>query len=495
MTSTDTVLPDTHVDHREVGGDLRCLHASPMYFLPNLGWILLGFATMAVPSPSGALLCLMALSLGWTASTVFVSGGPFLLPSSVMYLASSVFVGFACYYLVVLGSTTELSSLRVTAMIVYVATVMIDLVRSAFILRWGLTWPGPDRSRPRRFTGKPPRPFALKGVALILISRAPQLVVLNYELANAVGMVGVLMVVMSGLALRNRVRWGGDLVLILASLALPLFWTSLVFSGGGRLTVAGLAVAVAMIWNVVRPSRWFKVALLLAVPVAMLLGGMNRAQLIEEKYGVTDGTQLAKQGMYSVYDPLDRFATVVQEPDHPSGEKIGPRYGATFLNALMMPIPRSMWEGKPIGFGAEVTALMAPSMVRLGQSFSTLAFGEWYANFGWFGVAAMPLAFGWVVALIDRRHAAIVNEEQTTIDSWWRMVVLVCLVASMGDLYWGGTFTFFTRGGMAALVALMMWKFSTRRTSVTAAPSPVTPYRRRQTGAIPRTTSAAGGGR
>lgn len=138
---------------------------------------------------------------------------------------------------------------------------------------------------------------------------------------------------------------------------------------------------------------------------------------------------------------------------------------------------------------------MAPSMVRLGQSFSTLAFGEWYANFGWFGVAAMPLAFGWVVALIDRRHAAIVNEEQTTIDSWWRMVVLVCLVASMGDLYWGGTFTFFTRGGMAALVALMMWKFSTRRTSVTAAPSPVTPYRRRQTGAIPRTTSAAGGGR
>ena len=107
----------------------------------------------------------------------------------------------------------------------------------------------------------------------------------------------------------------------------------------------------------------------------------------------------------------------------------------------------------------------------------------------------MPLAFGWVVALIDRRHAAIVNEEQTTIDSWWRMVVLVCLVASMGDLYWGGTFTFFTRGGMAALVALMMWKFSTRRTSVTAAPSPVTPYRRRQTGAIPRTTSAAGGGR
>ena len=71
----------------------------------------------------------MALSLGWTASTVFVSGGPFLLPSSVMYLASSVFVGFACYYLVVLGSTTELSSLRVTAMIVYDATEMIALVR------------------------------------------------------------------------------------------------------------------------------------------------------------------------------------------------------------------------------------------------------------------------------------------------------------------------------------------------------------------------------
>ena len=39
-------------------------------------------------------------------------------------------------------------------------------------------------------------------------------------------------------------------------------------------------------------------------------------------------------------------------------------------------------------------------------------------------------------------------------------MVLVCLVTSLGDLFWAGTFTYYTRGGMAAIVAWVVGKIS-----------------------------------
>lgn len=485
MAIDDTVDGAPGEDPARRFGDVRFVQNDVLFFVPDLVWIVAAFATLLLPSPNTALLCIAALSLAWTVAVVRRSGGPYLVPSSVMYMASSVFLGFACYYLVVLGSKTEVENLRVTAVILFAATVLMEIVRSVFLMRWRVVWTVPAAAGRRIFEESSPRNYLTKAILLLVLSRAPFLIALNFELANAVGLVGVFMVVLAGVSWRNRIRWGGDLLLVFGSLALPVVWVSIVFQGGGRLTVAGLGIAVAMMWNVVKPSVWFKALILFAVPVFMIGAGINRTKLIEERHGVVEeGSALTSaSGLFSVYDPLDRFSTVVLEPDFPGGDGIGPRYGATFVNATLMPVPRSMWEGKPVGFGAEVTALMNPEMVHLGQSFSVLAFGEWYANFGWVGVGLMPVCFGWFIAVLDRRHARLVNLSTTTHEDWWRMVVLGCLVGSLGDLYWGGTFTFFTRGGMSFLVAFAMWRLS--RAPAIVSRVPATPFvRGTPTGAL-----------
>ena len=471
-----TIEQDPLAGMRGRVSDARFLRNGGLFFVTDLLWISAANATLLVPSPTAAMLCMAAVSLLWTIGVVKRSGGSYLLPSSVMYIASCVFLGFASYYLVVLGSTTEPAHIRVTVVILFSATVLIEIVRSALLLRWRVVWTVPDATDRHLFQESSPRHFLGKAFILLAVARTPMVLATNSEMANAIGLVGVFMIVLTGLSWRNRIRWGGDLLFVMVSIALPILWVSFVFKGGGRLTVAGLGIAVALMWNVVKPSMWFKVAILLSVPVFMIGAAVNRTDRIEARYGVTEAGSPLKSaaGLYSMYDPLDRFSTVVLEPGFPGGKSIGPRYGATFVNTAMMPIPRNMWEGKPAGFGAEVTALMSPESVRIGQSYAILSFGEWYANFGWIGVFVMPICFGWLVAVLDRRHAYLVNLPATTYDDWWRMVILGCLVSSLGDLYWSGTFTFYTRGGMACLVAVAMWKLSRgRAVGPPVAPEPV----------------------
>jgi len=442
--------------------DSRFLHTGPLLFVPHLVWIVAAFATLLIPSPTAALLVVALMSLLWSGTQVLKNGGPYLLPSSVMYLASAVFIGFACYYLVLIGSKTMPDQLRLIAVLVFAATVFMEVVRSALLVRWRVAWVHRPRGSRAIFSEHSPRHFLAKALLLLAISLSPVLTGINMELAKAVGMVGVMMLVLGGISWRTRIRWGGDVLIVIGSIILPIIWVSMVFKGGGRLVVAGLGIAVALTWNLVKPTRVFKVAVLVALPLFLVGAGLNRAQLKEEQFGPEAGGGVV-EGLYSVYDPLDRLGQVLTEERFPGGDSIGPRYGATFVNALLMPIPRDMWEGKPVGFGAEVTQLMNPGLVAKGQSFSILGYGEWYANFGWAGLVLMPVALGALLAVLDRRHAELVNSSVTSSDDWWRAVTLGCVVSSLGDLFWGGAFTFYTRGGMAFLVAFAMWRMSRGR--------------------------------
>ena len=450
---------------QRVRGDHRYVTAGSLFFVPRLIWILLSFGTLLIPSPRAALLTLSAITLAWTIYVVRATGGPYLVPSSAMFLSAGVFVGFAAYYLVTLDAYTPYTELRVTAQIVFALTAVMEMVCSAMSIRYRTEWTVPSVEEDRESEFRAPRQFVFKGLILVAISRIPPLIKLNSELAYAIGLAGIFILVLNSLVLRKRIKWGGDLAVVAVGLLVPVAWVSLAFSGGGRLTVAGLGIAVASLWNLIKPRDRFKVLVLAMMPIFMIAAGLNRADSIKAKYGVEEAgsTIGGGKGLYSVYDPLDRFATIVTNPEYPSGRTIGPRYGATFVNAFMMPIPRSLWKGKPLGFGAEVTQVMDPSLMRIGQSFASLAFGEWYADFGWFGVIAMPFVFGWFLARLDRWHARVSKARFATDDDWWSTVVLMCLVSSLGDLYWGGTFTFYTRGGMAALVTLGMWKLSTAR--------------------------------
>ena len=46
---------------------------------------------------------------------------------------------------------------------------------------------------------------------------------------------------------------------------------------------------------------------------------------------------------------------------------------------------------------------------------------------------------------------------------WYTAVTLLCIMSSIGEIYWVGTFTFFNRGGLAACFAWGLARLSIRR--------------------------------
>ena len=435
--------------------------------MPSLVCVVVGFAATAVPDPSAGLVVVGLTCMGWSVMVVHRRGGPYITPSGVLYLAGGVFVGIASLYLASAGFVTDEEVIVLAAAVAFATTVLTEVVACCWRIRWRLTWVPPSRSELRALRFRTPQQYLLKGIALIVVSRLPFSVALSFELARAVGLVGVLMTVAVSVSLAHRIRWGGDLALVVIGVVSAAVWAQQVFQGGGRLILVGVAMAVWMTWNVLHPAGWQKVVLVAAIPVFLIVAGVNRLDKNSREWGIeveaTGGKVFASgAGLESVFDPLDRFGQFISVDEYPSGGTIGPRYGATFVNTLMLPIPRSSWSGKPKGFGAEITEVMEPDLVRTGQSYAALVQGEWYANFGWLGLALMPLVLGWIIARLDLIHARLVASRMQADTDWWRLLALACVVASLGDLFWVGSFGFYERGGLAALVALSV-RFASRR--------------------------------
>lgn len=440
----------------------------PLLFVPRLACAALAAAIGFVGDPETALALLGLLGVVWSIGIVNRRGGPYLVPSGVFFLAGGVFVGVAGLYLSNRTDTADPRAVAHAAVVALFTLMLTEMVATAFSVKWRLDWSeAAYAASDGRTEFIPPRQFLLKGCLLVVFARTPLVLGYGSELSASIGLAGVLMISLTAAAFRRRIRWGGDLLLAGFAIAVPIGWAWLVFEGGGRLTLAGLGIAVLMAWNLIRPRPWHKTLVLLGIPLFLILSGLNRQEFLADEFGVENNSSISSvigdgEGLASVYEPLSLFGTVTATSKHPGGV-MEPRYGATFVNTLLMPIPRSSWEGKPKGFGAELTEYLRPHQVSKGQSLAALLHTEFYANFGWPGVAALPLVMGWVLAWLDRVHARVAKARLSTNNDWWKAATLLCVVASLGDLLWVGTFTFFTRGGMAAVVLLLVAALSRGR--------------------------------
>ncbi len=484
----------TRTPREHIRSDHSFLHNGMTFFVPSLVWIGIAMSMPLLSNSDLGLTIVGIMSILWTIVTVHKRGGAYITPSGVVYLASGVFVGVASLYLVTIGSDTQDEWIVLVAAVAFSATVATDLAAMCFSIRWRTTWTAPSAAEVRHLQFLPPRGYLLKGLVLVAIGATPFVERINYDLARAIGLVGVLMSLGVAVALGRRTRWGGDLLLVLGGLAMPLLWSTTVFRGGGRLILVGVAMAVWMTWNVLHPGRWQKTVVIAAIPIFLIVAGQHRLEKNSREWGVqmsASGSEVISSGagLESVYDPLDKFGQLVSVTDFPSEKDIGPRYGATFVNTLFLPVPRSSWEGKPKGFGAEITEVMRPHLVQYGQSYAALTHGEWYANFGWLGLVAMPPVLGWVLARLDRAHARLVASRMQHGLDWWRLLVLTAVVAGLGDLFWVGTFGFYSRGGLAALVALGI-RLVSRRPAPPAEPVDDRGLRA-GVGAAPQTVTAA----
>ncbi len=88
-------------------------------------------------------------------------------------------------------------------------------------------------------------------------------------------------------------------------------------------------------------------------------------------------------------------------------------YGETLLAVLASPIPRDIWENKPLGGGPTWTNIIFPGSYTLGYknitSYTTGFPFEMYLNFGWFGsfLGAIPITL--MIVYIQRKYLSRKN--------------------------------------------------------------------------------------
>ncbi len=78
------------------------------------------------------------------------------------------------------------------------------------------------------------------------------------------------------------------------------------------------------------------------------------------------------------------------------------RYGETMFVELINPIPRFLWESKPLGFGIEYAAWHGEDALAGGPTLSPGIIGEMYLNFGILGIVLLSAAGGAVCRAWDR---------------------------------------------------------------------------------------------
>lgn len=429
-------------------------------FLPHLVFLALTLSIMLYMEPSSGLAALSLTSCGFAVVISLRQGGSYLVPSSVFFIASGVFIGGAAYYLGRVDTAVAPVDLRNAAGLALVTTIAMSLVTTVTSLIWRLHWPnaGFIHAAPGSRT-QPPRQWELRGVAMVALSQLPPAQDVLGPLATAFGVAGVLMVSLSAASRRLRLRWKGDLVIVGLAIVAPVVWVQTAFTGGGRITIAGMFVAAFMGWNLIRPQQIQKVLVILAIPVFLFFAGRDRLGGEGDSGSVVgDG-----DGLASVYSPLETFGIIIEPKSATDQALLGPRHGATFVNALVLPVPRSMWDDKPDGFGRELVGALQIEGMSEEHSEAGLIQGEWYANFSYWGLALMVPVIGWFMAALDRVHCRLVASKLRSPSDWWIAVALLCAVSSLADLYWVGTFTWFSRGGLAALMALAVSRVSLAR--------------------------------
>ena len=447
------------------GGSIPMATRGRMPFLTPAITLLFSLVGLWMGDPREGLALISVTSCLFAMTVTIRRAGPYLPPSSIYFVASGVFVGGAGYYLLLIDSSpVPIDLIRDGAGLAMITNAAIAAYITASALRSAIAWPGPHDRVSARGLHRPPFMLLAWGIVVVASSQVPLVNSIIGATAHFMGVGGLLMVVTWAAARRADQRWFGDAVLMSLVFLLPLAWIKATFVLGGRLMLAGLLIAAFSAWNLFGPSKVQKAILICCIPLFLLFSGLNRAESGDEDASVSSSNVIAEgNGLESVYSPLETWARMIGPLEVEQRQMLMPRWGETFFNAAVLPIPRSLWEDKPIGFGAELTPVFEPQLVDDNHSMAALTQGEWYANFGYLGLPAMVIVTGWLLVRLDRWHARLAWSAFEDERDWWSLATLVCLVSALGELYWVGTFTAVARGGMATLAVLLTRLVALRR--------------------------------
>lgn len=435
-------------------------------------WLALGAGSLLLVSDvptvgytrAQAVVSVLAFAFGvWV---FWRHGGRQVTAVGVYSLSSAAFVGYAGVYWLREDGLQLPGSLLVATCVGYFSHVVM------YALYWR-RW----RTPPTRAATAPPevsRWAAQAGVLLVLtcIACARVWPVLKL-LTDAGAFVGVVLFA-AGLSSRSAgPRLAGRRVLAVGGAV--LLYVQAVFDGYGRLTVVGLATAVAIVLCTRFGTRAVKTAMLFGAPVAVIALGEIRSAARQALYpGVPDDSTV--DSVSSMVVPLQTFARLLSSTD-----TIGAGDGSTFLATTVIFVPRLLWAGKPLGFGAELTRILEPQLISTGHSMAALASGEWFYNWRWAGLALMIPVVGIAVRAVDRLLSAASHAPLDTRRRLLALVAAAVAVAGIADYVWVGSFVYVARTGARLLVVLALLVYCvagarlsarTRRAAPPATPAP-----------------------
>lgn len=409
----------------------------------------------APPSQSSYPLRLAVLSTGMVTFNVIAflrDGGSRITPLGIFQLASAIFAS-ATPMLMWTADYRPNPELTATLGVIHIVNVAVY----GLVCRHTVAWDAETHRRPTAHPAgdhDPAHTVMTAGIALMAI--ASTLLVGGVTVGGVPARLAHGGVVLIGAAASyavprtNRRPWTIALMPIMSVVIYVTFF----FAGFGRLIVATLVLSIAVAENMARPRRWHKIVMVLGVGPALIIGGMvgiDRSPVTAGE-GSVEGVLSEGRGLESVFSPADTFATLVDLDDSASSSAFPRQHGRTYVESVFTWIPRSWWPEKPAGFGFRLTQVLAPRLMATGHSMAALAWGEWFVNFGWLGVAVSAPIFSVLLVALARWQHSLWRRE-----SWSADVIIgaaMCAVASAGiaDYVWVGSFTYVARSGLVLLV-------------------------------------------
>lgn len=403
---------------------------------PFLLWCVPGVVALLLVTPlrghHDALNAISATALIFGLWAFWQHGGRQVTAAGVYSLSSAAFVGYAGLWWAQNASDVVEATIFQATMVLYYTHIVAYYVfwrRTSSAERYPGVTVGSDRTSIWAVTTG-------AGVlaASIALSRVAPGLATGYTASAAAGV----MLLAIGLATRPKGASLGLWRTLLAGAALAAY-TQTIFTGFGRLTVATLAIAIAIAVASRMKGRRVKLAVVAGVPVGAFLLTQIRQSAVES----------VGNGPDSMQAPLETFGRLLRT-DFEHGD------GSTLWATLTLFVPRAWWEGKPIGFGAELTEMLEPGLVGVGHSMASTIGGEWYYNFGWIGLLSLPVVVGLLVAWLDRGLANALGGTFTIRRDVVVLTAWIAGAAGLSNLVWASTFTYVNRTGFILIVLALI---------------------------------------
>ena len=238
------------------------------------------------------------------------------------------------------------------------------------------------------------------------------------------------------------IRW--RYVALSAALFLTYYFT--VFTGFGRLLIAALGFAIVLGVTGARSSSFARsMAVVALIPLLAIASSIEQSRSLDSQ-SVSLGAANLADGLGSVLGPLGTFGDAIDR-DLEAGRDIvilperSTATGSTIVAAVVSPVPRAVWPGKPSGIGRAGFVELYPEIRNYVSEEHTLAFmlfGEFYFEFGLVGIVTGAGIFGVALVRVERRRASAVARQEVW--SRERLTMYVLLLAGIPDLIWGGLF-------------------------------------------------------